>query len=91
MSRGTGYMLISERYTMMRFWTYMLATSGYFARKPLKFNVTPKGAGDVPFKTYAPQAFLAGISILAFLWALVARHVGWIDYRDGGGVSTAFS
>ena len=90
MSRGTGYMLITERYNMTRFWTYVMATSGYFARKPLKFNVTPKGAGDVPFKTYAPQAILAGLSIFAFIWALVARHYGWIDYRDGGGVSTAF-
>lgn len=90
MSRGTGYILISERYNMTRFWTYVMATSGYFARKPLKFNVTPKGVGDVPFKTYAPQAILAGLSIFAFVWALVARHFGWIDYRDGGGVSTAF-
>ena len=60
LSRGTGYILISERYNMTRFWTYILATSGYFARKPLKFNVTPKGAGDVPFETYAPQFILAG-------------------------------
>ena len=90
LSRGTGYILISERYNMTRFWTYILATSGYFAKKPLKFNVTPKGAGDVPFKTYAPQLFLAGLSIGAFLWALVARHYGWVDYNDGGGFSTAF-
>ena len=90
MSRGTGYILISERYNMTRFWTYILATSGYFARKPLKFNVTPKGVGDVPFKTYAPQLILAVVSVTAFVWALVARHYGWIDYNDGGGVSTAF-
>ncbi|MEP6992748.1 MAG: glycosyltransferase [bacterium] len=90
LSRGTGYILISERYNMTRFWTYILATSGYFAKKPLKFNVTPKGAGDVPFKTYAPQFFLAALSIAAFIWALLARHFGWIDYHDGGGVSTAF-
>lgn len=90
MSRGTGYILISERYNMTRFWTYVLATSGYFARKPLKFNVTPKGAGDVPFKTYAPQAILAGLSVFAFVWAIVARHYGWVAYNDGGGVSTAF-
>ncbi len=90
LSRGTGYMLISERYNMTRFWTYILATSGFFARKPLKFNVTPKGAGDVPFKTYAPQLILAIVSIVAFLWAIVARHYGWINYNDGGGISTAF-
>ena len=90
LSRGTGYILISERYNMTRFWTYVMATSGYFAKKPLKFNVTPKGAGDVPFKTYAPQFYLALLSIVAFVWALIARHYGWIDYNDGGGVSTAF-
>ena len=90
LARGTGYILISERYNMTRFWTYILATSGFFAKKPLKFNVTPKGVGDIPFKTYAPQLFLAGLSIAAFLWALVARHYGWVNYNDGGGVSTAF-
>ena len=90
LSRGTGYVLISERYNMTRFFTYIMAASGYFARKPLKFNVTPKGAGDVPFKTYAPQVILAAVSVGAFLWALIARHYGWIDYRDGGGFSAAF-
>ena len=90
LSRGTGYILISERYNMTRFWTYILATSGFFAKKPLKFNVTPKTVGDVPFKTYAPQLILAVVSVVAFVWALIARHYGWIDYRDGGGVSTAF-
>lgn len=90
LSRGTGYILISERYNMTRFWTYILATSGYFARKPLKFHVTPKGPGDVPFKTYAPQLLLAIVSMVALPWALIARHYGWIDYHDGGGLSTAF-
>jgi hypothetical protein len=90
LARGTGYILISERYNMTRFWTYVLATSGYFAKKPLKFNVTPKGAGDVPFKTYAPQLILALLSIGAFGWALIARHYGWVNYNDGGGFSTAF-
>ena len=90
LSRGTGYMLISERYNMTRFWTYILATSGYFAKKPLKFNVTPKGVGDVPFKTYAPQLFLALVSVASIAWAVIARHYRWIDYNDGGGISTAF-
>ena len=90
LSRGTGYILISERYNMTRFWTYIMASYGFFTNKKLKFNVTPKGAGDVPFGTYAPQFFLAALSLAAFVWALVARHYGWIDYHDGGGVSTAF-
>ena len=58
LSRGTGYLLLSERFTMVRVWTYMLATLSLFSSKPLKFNVTPKGMSDVPFRTYAPQAFV---------------------------------
>ena len=90
LSRGTGYILISERFNMTRFWTYVMATYGFFTTKKLKFKVTPKGAGEVPFETYAPQFFLATLSILSVAWALVARHYGWINYHDGGGVSTAF-
>ena len=90
LARGTGYILISERYNMTRFWTYIMASYGFFTNKKLKFNVTPKGAGDVPFNTYAPQFFLAALSLAAFVWALVARHYGWVNYHDGGGLSTAF-
>ncbi|MDB4898404.1 MAG: restriction endonuclease, partial [Gemmatimonadetes bacterium] len=91
LARGTGYMLIAERYNMTRFWTYLRAIGGFFARKPLRFNVTPKGPGDVPFKTYAPQFWLCVISVVAVMWAMVARPMGWIDYGDGdGGLSAAF-
>ena len=91
LSRGTGYMLIAERYNMTRFWTYLRAIGGFFARKPLRFNVTPKGAGDVPFKTYAPQLYLALLSAAAVIWAFTARYYGWVDYHDGDvGLSTAF-
>jgi cellulose synthase (UDP-forming) len=90
LARGTGYLLISERYNMTRFWTYVMAISGYFAKKPLKFNVTPKGAGDVPFKTYAPQLYLSVLSIGAIAWALVARYYGWVDYGSSTGLSAAF-
>ena len=83
LARGTGYMLIAERYNMTRFWTYLRAIGGFFARKPLRFNVTPKGAGDVPFKTYAPQFWLALLSVLSIIWAFTARYYGWVDYNDG--------
>ncbi len=88
LARGTGYLLIAERYNMTRMWTYVMALSGYFAKKPLKFNVTPKGAGDVPFRTYAPQFYLSVLSVVAFVWALIARHYGWINY---GSVTGAWS
>jgi cellulose synthase (UDP-forming) len=91
LARGTGYLLISERYNMARMWTYVMALSGFFAKKPLKFNVTPKGAGDVPFKTYAPQLYLSVLSIVAIVWALIARHNGWINYGSlTGAWSAAF-
>lgn len=91
LARGTGYMLIAERYNMTRFWTYLRAIGGFFARKPLRFNVTPKGAGDVPFKTYAPQFYLAVLSIVSVVWAFTARYYGWVDYHDGDvGLSAAF-
>jgi cellulose synthase (UDP-forming) len=91
LARGTGYLLIAERYNMTRFWTYIRSLSGFFARKPLRFNVTPKGAGDVPFKTYAPQFWLSVVSVIAVLWAIVARRYGWVDYGEGDtGVSAAF-
>ena len=89
LARGTGYLLISERYNMTRMWTYVMAISGFFTKKPLKFNVTPKGVGDVPFKTYAPQFYLSGLSVSAVVWALVARHYGWIDYGSPTGAWSA--
>src|SRR5207253_1798564 len=36
MARGTGYVLISERYAMAKFFTYAWALSGYLATKQLK-------------------------------------------------------
>ncbi len=89
LARGTGYLLIAERYNMTRFWTYICAISGFFARKPLRFNVTPKGPGDVPFETYAPQLYLVVLSVFAVLWCVAARSFGWIDYGDGGSVVSA--
>jgi cellulose synthase (UDP-forming) len=90
LSRGTGWILISERYNMAKFWTYIKACSGFFAKKPLKFNVTPKGTGDVPFETYAPQLFLLVISVVSLIWATVAYQNGWVDYHAPGWSSLAF-
>ncbi|HEY0528765.1 MAG TPA: PilZ domain-containing protein, partial [Gemmatimonadaceae bacterium] len=90
LSRGTGWILISERYNMAKFWTYIRACSGFFARKPLKFNVTPKGNSDVPFETYAPQLYLVIISIASLIWATLANHYGWINYHAAGWSSLAF-
>jgi cellulose synthase (UDP-forming) len=90
LSRGTGYLLITERFTMVRFFTYMLTVSALFYKKPLKFNVTPKGKGSVPFKTYAPQLVLLILSVCAPIWATLAYTQGWIQYSARGWGSLAF-
>lgn len=85
LSRGTGWVMLSERYGMTRFFTYILALAGFFRRKPVRFVVTPKGTADVPFRTYAPQLFVAIACVAALLWAPIAAHNGWVTYADGLG------
>ncbi|HEX6589717.1 MAG TPA: glycosyltransferase, partial [Longimicrobiales bacterium] len=80
LARGTGLILISERYNMAKFPTYILATLTLFTNRKLKFNVTPKGVTDVPFKTYAPQLALLVVSVLALFWAPLAYRYGWVFY-----------
>ena len=82
-ARGTGWLFIQERYNMAKFPTYIMAITGYFARGKLKFNVTPKGQTDVPFRTYAPQLTLLILSAVALLWAPFAYHYGWVYYNVG--------
>ena len=81
LARGTGYLFISERYNMAKFFTYIVGLTGYFARGKLKFNVTPKGVSNVPFRTYAAQLFVLVVSVLALAWAPLARQRGWVNYQ----------
>jgi cellulose synthase (UDP-forming) len=90
LSRGTGYLILSERFTMVRVWTYMMAALAVFTRKPLKFNVTPKGHSAVPRMAYAPQLTLLVLSIVAPIWATIAYANGWINYTAPGWSSMAF-
>lgn len=90
LSRGTGWILISERYNMAKFWTYIKTYKGFFVQKPLKFNVTPKGANEVPFETYAPQLLLLIISLVSVIWATFASYYGWVNYHASGWSSLAF-
>lgn len=83
LSRGTGWVMLSERYGMTRFFTYILALAGFFRTKPVPFVVTPKGTADVPFRTYAPQLVVAIACVAALLWAPIAAHYGWVTYADG--------
>jgi len=90
LSRGTGYILLSEKFTMVRVWTYMLAALAIFSKKPLKFNVTPKGHSSVPRMAYMPQLTLLVLSAIAPVWATVAWSQGWINYGADGWGSVAF-
>src|SRR5688572_3932255 len=91
LSRGTGYLILSERFTMVRVWTYMMAALAIFTRKPLKFNVTPKGhGGAVPRIAYVPQLVLLVMSLLAPIWATIAYTQGIIFYDAAGWSSLAF-
>jgi len=90
LSRGTGYLILSERFTMVRVWTYMMAALAIFTSRPLKFNVTPKGHSTVPRMAYMPQLVLLILSLAAPIWATVAYSQGWINYSAPGWHSLAF-
>jgi cellulose synthase (UDP-forming) len=90
LSRGTGWILISERYSMAKFTTAMASVPALFTKKTLKFNVTPKGTGHVPFYTYGPQLALFVLSVVSLVWAAVAFHNGWVEYPVRGPASVAF-
>ncbi|MES2179732.1 MAG: glycosyltransferase [Gemmatimonadota bacterium] len=80
-ARGTGYILISERYNVAKFWTFAIATLTLFTNKKLKFNVTPKGISDIPLQTYLPHLLLLIVSAVALVWAPLAFHYGWVNYQ----------
>lgn len=90
LSRGTANTWISERYHMAKFWTYTRAVASFFFPRPLRFNVTPKAPGHVPFRTYGPHVVLMGLTVLSVVWATFADLNGWIDYGVPGWESTAF-
>jgi cellulose synthase (UDP-forming) len=90
LSRGTGWILISERYNMAKFTTYIAAVPALFTKKTLKFNVTPKGQGAVPFYTYGPQLLLFALSLTSLVWGCVAFYFGWVDYPVSGWTAAAF-
>lgn len=90
LARGVGYVWIMERYNMAKFFTYVLAITALFTRKPLRFRVTPKGRTHVPWRSYAPQLVLMAASILAVAWAMLAQTMGWRSYDVAGWGTVAF-
>ena len=91
MARGTETPYwFNERNSMAKFWTHARAVTGYFAKKKLKFHVTPKGTGEVPVEAYRPQLVMMGLSGLAIVWGLVAYHMGWVSYGAPGQEAVPF-
>ncbi|HYJ80124.1 MAG TPA: glycosyltransferase [Longimicrobiaceae bacterium] len=85
MARGTETPFwFNERNSMAKFWTHARAVTGYFAKKKLKFHVTPKGAGEVPVQAYRPQLIVLLLSVLSIAFGLVARARGWVSYGAPG-------
>ena len=89
LARGHGSLLLADRYAMAKFFTHMLAVTGYLRRKPLKFKVTPKGKADVPFGTYAPQATLIAVTIVAVVFGSLT-HLRGDEYIVPGWGQLAF-
>jgi cellulose synthase (UDP-forming) len=89
-ARGRSNTWAAERFHMVKFWTYTRAVFSVFSRRPRRFNVTPKGAGHVPFRIYAPHVVLMALTVLAAAWATVASAAGWIDYPGYGWGSLSF-
>ena len=89
-SRGTANTWMSERYQMAKFWTYTRAVASVLWPRPLRFKVTPKGPGHVPFRTYAPHVVLMVTTLVALAWATMAHRYGWVEYGVDGWASTAF-
>ncbi|MFN2564588.1 MAG: glycosyltransferase [Gemmatimonadaceae bacterium] len=90
LSRGTGWILISERYNMAKFTTYIAATPALLTKRTLKFRVTPKGHGGAPFYTYGPQVGLFALSLTSLVWGCFAFYFGWVDYPVSGWTAAAF-
>jgi cellulose synthase (UDP-forming) len=90
LSRGHGSLLLADRYGMAKFFTHLVAVTAYFSKGALKFRVTPKGITDVPFRTYAPQLFLAVLTGIAVLWGVIAASTGITSYNVPGWGSMAF-
>jgi cellulose synthase (UDP-forming) len=90
LARGTGFLWLAERYNMAKFFTYFRALGGLFAKEKLKFNVTPKTEGAVPFQTYAAQLVLIALSVAAVIWSTLAWQYALVDYQVPGWGSLAF-
>ncbi|MBA3891050.1 MAG: glycosyltransferase, partial [Gemmatimonadaceae bacterium] len=90
LARGHGSLLLADRFAMAKFFTHLLAVSGYLTRRQLRFRVTPKEAGHVGFRFYAPQLVLAASTFAILAFAGYERVVGLAPDEVPGWGSAAF-
>ena len=91
--RGYAMFIATERYHMVRFYTYIRCSLGLLTRKKLRFAVSPKAeAGSAELRLLVPAACIAAYTLFCFA-AGVARlalgHDGnalafWINTAWGG-------
>lgn len=71
MSRGHGSTLLTEEYNMSKFYVFVKSATGLFAKKRLKFNVTPKvGSGEISYAVLAPQLAIMSLNMGGVIWAV---------------------
>lgn len=89
LARGHGSLLLADRYAMAKFFTHVLAVTGYITRKPLHFRVTPKGADSAPLTSAVPQLVVVALTAVTLAWAVYLRTLG-VDEEVPGWGSSAF-
>lgn len=90
--RGYAMFIATERYHMVRFYTYIRASVGLIAGRKLRFSVSPKaaaGAGDL--RLALPAAIVGGYVIACFLIGLVRLALGHDSNPTAFWINTAWS
>jgi cellulose synthase (UDP-forming) len=91
--RGYAMFVATERYHMVRFYTYIRSSVGLVTCKRLHFAVSPKAeAGRAELRLMLPAALLAGYTAVCFIAGLTRLTLGhdgnamafWINAAWGG-------
>lgn len=90
--RGYGKFLATERFHMIRFFTYMRACTGLVARKRLRFKVSPKAApGSADRRTMLPIAAVCLYVVLCVVGGTIRLALGHDDNHVAFWVNLCFS
>ena len=90
--RGYGKFLATERFHMIRFFTYMRACTGLVARRKLRFKVSPKAApGSADRRTMLPIIAVCLYVALCVVGGTVRLALGHDDNLPAFWINLAFS